>query len=204
MMGILLAAAVAAETVACGGAHPPTVLPPLVPKPRVAACTGGTYRHVTTNGWSEKDWYDFDRLGLCLAETPTTCRTDDSLPHEGYRLEVRKDGVTIVSADPAGEFYARQTLRQLATLTATNAIAIPCCTIEDWPDLRMRGLFLEMNELSPSHMVRQCEVLDGLAKLKYNTVLCDFADNRKSDMYQKFAAYTSCEFIKLMLDEILD
>ena len=116
MMGILLAAAVAAETVACGGAHPPTVLPALVPKPRVAACTGGTYRHVTTNGWSEKDWYDFDRLGLCLAETPTTCRTDDSLPHEGYRLEVRKDGVTIVSADPAGEFYARQTLRQLYAL----------------------------------------------------------------------------------------
>lgn len=34
--------------------------------------------------------------------------------------------------------------------------------------------------------------------------VCDFADNRKSDLYQKFAAYTSCEFIKLMLNEILD
>lgn len=34
--------------------------------------------------------------------------------------------------------------------------------------------------------------------------VCDFADSRKSDMYQKFAAYTSCEFVKLMLDEILD
>lgn len=34
--------------------------------------------------------------------------------------------------------------------------------------------------------------------------VCDFADSRKSDMYQKFAAYTSCEFVKLMIDEILD
>lgn len=34
--------------------------------------------------------------------------------------------------------------------------------------------------------------------------VCDFADSRKSDVYQRFAAYTSCEFVKLMLDEILD
>ena len=34
--------------------------------------------------------------------------------------------------------------------------------------------------------------------------VCDFADSRKSDMFQKFAAYTSCEFVKLMIDEILE
>ena len=33
--------------------------------------------------------------------------------------------------------------------------------------------------------------------------VCDFADDRKSDKYQKFAAFTSCEFVKLMIDEIL-
>ena len=34
--------------------------------------------------------------------------------------------------------------------------------------------------------------------------VCDFADSRKSDVYQRFAAYTSCEFVKLMIDEILE
>ena len=34
--------------------------------------------------------------------------------------------------------------------------------------------------------------------------ICDFADSRKSDKYQKFAAYTSCEFVQLMLEKILD
>lgn len=34
--------------------------------------------------------------------------------------------------------------------------------------------------------------------------VCDFADSRKSDKYQKFAAYTSCEFVRFLLSEILD
>lgn len=34
--------------------------------------------------------------------------------------------------------------------------------------------------------------------------VCDFADSRKSDVFQKFAAYTSCEFVKMMIDRILD
>ncbi len=33
--------------------------------------------------------------------------------------------------------------------------------------------------------------------------VCDFADNEKSDKYQKFAAYTSCEFAKLMYEKYL-
>lgn len=34
--------------------------------------------------------------------------------------------------------------------------------------------------------------------------VCDFADDRKSDKYQKFAAYTSCEFVRFLIEEILD
>ena len=34
--------------------------------------------------------------------------------------------------------------------------------------------------------------------------VCDFADSRKSDKYQKFAAFTSTEFVKLMIEEILE
>lgn len=34
--------------------------------------------------------------------------------------------------------------------------------------------------------------------------VCDFADSRKSDVYQKFAAHTSCEFVQLLLEDILD
>lgn len=33
--------------------------------------------------------------------------------------------------------------------------------------------------------------------------VCDFADSRKSDQYQKFAAYTSCEFGKFLYENYL-
>ncbi len=33
--------------------------------------------------------------------------------------------------------------------------------------------------------------------------VCDFADSEKSDDYQKFAAYTSCEFAKLLYEKYL-
>ena len=33
--------------------------------------------------------------------------------------------------------------------------------------------------------------------------VCDFADERKNDIYQKFAAYTSCGFVKELLENVL-
>ncbi len=33
--------------------------------------------------------------------------------------------------------------------------------------------------------------------------VCDFADNTKSDEYQRFAAYSSCEFAKFLYEKIL-
>ena len=34
--------------------------------------------------------------------------------------------------------------------------------------------------------------------------VCDFADERKDDRYQKFAAYTSCGFVKELLENVLE
>ena len=34
--------------------------------------------------------------------------------------------------------------------------------------------------------------------------VCDFADERKNDVYQKFAAYTSCGFVRDLLEKVLD
>ncbi|MBR0413706.1 MAG: hypothetical protein IJI67_01380 [Clostridia bacterium] len=34
--------------------------------------------------------------------------------------------------------------------------------------------------------------------------VCDFADERKDDRFQKFAAYTSCGFVKALLEEVLE
>ena len=33
--------------------------------------------------------------------------------------------------------------------------------------------------------------------------VCDFADNRKSDYFQRYAAYSSCEFAKFLYEKVL-
>mgnify|MGYP003324750326 CR=1 FL=1 len=50
--------------------------------------------------------------GGVTAEVAVREVTDKALRAEGYRLTVAADGVTIASADAAGAFYARQTLKQ--------------------------------------------------------------------------------------------
>ena len=58
----------------------------------------------------EQVWRD----GTCAyAEKDVRYVRDAALPPEGYRLDIAPGGVTVASADDAGAFYARKTLKQL-------------------------------------------------------------------------------------------
>lgn len=76
---------------------------------------------------------------------------EPALPAEGFRLTITPDGVRAVAADPAGEFYARQALRQLLGPDAFRAADIhsgpwvlPCGEVEDHPRFRWRGCLLDV------------------------------------------------------------
>lgn len=70
---------------------------------------------------------------------------------QAYRLTVTSKGILMEATTETGLFYARQSLNQLrryASLTSyrhtspTNkegTVQIPCMTILDWPDLKLRG-----------------------------------------------------------------
>ena len=66
------------------------------------------------------------REGTCAyVEADVRYVRDAALPPEGYRLEVTTDSITVASADDAGAFYARKTLKQLATGDGGRAAARP-------------------------------------------------------------------------------
>ncbi|MBQ3096582.1 MAG: beta-N-acetylhexosaminidase [Kiritimatiellae bacterium] len=67
---------------------------------------------------------------------------DASLPPEGYRLVVATNGITIASADAAGAFYAKQTLRQLAD-AGKCGLVFPCVEIVDSPAYCWRGVHFD-------------------------------------------------------------
>ena len=110
--------------------------------------------------------------GLCSLKT-VTCSRDASLKPEGYRLTVTPKGVTIMSADDAGEFHARQTLRQLADEKGRYV----CCEIEDAPRYGWRGLMLdEGRHFFGKDVVKG--MLDRMAAHKFNVFHWHLVDDQ--------------------------
>ncbi|HVM07561.1 MAG TPA: family 20 glycosylhydrolase [Acidimicrobiales bacterium] len=89
-------------------------------------------------------------------------RTDRPLPPQGYRLIVRDDGTSeIDAADDAGRFYAEQTLRQLGPSPRPTVI-------EDWPDVLVRGVMLDVSRDKVPTMTTLFGLVDRLSSLKIN------------------------------------
>ncbi len=90
------------------------------------------------------------------------------LPPEGYRLTIAPDGVRIEAADDAGAFYARATLQQLRRESTDGMI--PSGTIEDWPDLPVRAVMLDISRDKVPTMETLRALIDRLAAWKVNQV----------------------------------
>ena len=95
---------------------------------------------------------------------------------EGYTLAVSGDGIVAKARNLRGLYCAMQTLGWILRSRSTPD-SIPNCAITDWPDLEMRGIYLQLSPLHPSKVDRICHVIDTLGTLKYNTLLINFADN---------------------------
>lgn len=110
--------------------------------------------------------------GVCTSRT-VVCARDATLGPEAYRLSVTPGRVAIASADAAGEFRARQTLRQLADAKGRYA----CCEIEDAPRYAWRGLMLdEARHFFGKDAVKR--FLDRMAAHKFNVFHWHLVDDQ--------------------------
>ena len=98
-----------------------------------------------------------------------------SLPAEGYTLKVTKEKISIAASQPAGFFYALQTLKQLLPRnvmagvpdSSINEWSIPCVEIEDAPRFAWRGFMLdEGRHFFGKEAVKR--VIDVMAAYKMN------------------------------------
>lgn len=95
---------------------------------------------------------------------------DLSLPEvEGaYSLRIAPAGISIAARDQLGVFYAIQTLRQIAISPISAEGTLPALVINDWPDLKYRGVVEGFYGTPWSHEVRM-SLIDtyGLYKMNY-------------------------------------
>jgi len=133
----------------CAAAITSTAAVDLIPRPRKVVEGEGTFEC---------------RGDVCLQ---AKCETDASIPKEGYRLSVSRDGVKVVSSDAAGRFYALETLKQLAAKDDKDGVKVPCVEIEDSPRYSWRGFHLDdCRHFFGKETVKR--TLDLMAKYKLN------------------------------------
>ncbi|HEV3351868.1 MAG TPA: family 20 glycosylhydrolase, partial [Acidimicrobiales bacterium] len=119
---------------------------------------------------------------------------DGSLPAEGYRLTIGHESVRLTAADDAGAFYGRATLAQLRTLHAGE---LPVCDIEDWPDLPVRGVMLDVSRDKVPTMRTLEDLIDRLASWKVNQIHLymehTFAYNGHREVWADASPFTADE-----------
>ena len=83
--------------------------------------------------------------GVCKLDVQTKIKviSDKKIPAEGYLLKITPQGILIRHSDSAGEFYARQTLRQMSRDGRLKELE--CCEIEDSPRFPYRGLHFDVS-----------------------------------------------------------
>ena len=119
---------------------------------------------------------------------------DRSLRREGYRIELDHDrGVTVAAAGPAGFFYADATLAQLARIHRGEGL--PVGRVEDWPDLEVRGVMLDVSRTKVPTLKTLFGMVDRLASWKVNHLELymehTYAYEHHAEVWQHSGPYTA-------------
>ena len=146
--------------------------------PPAAALLRETIREVT--GFTPPEEAGNDVPGIWL-------RLDASLSPrgpEGYRVTVRREGMTLESADPRGLIHGVQTIRQLLPVERIVGLRreliewrLACVTIEDQPRFTWRGLMLDCSRTfqSPDYIRK---TIDRMSRYKMNVLHLHLTDDQ--------------------------
>jgi len=101
-------------------------------------------------------------------------KTDKQMSDESYRLEIYKNKILLIGKDYNSVAMGVTTLLQLIK-TAKNDFIIPCCNIEDSPNVKYRGLMVDVaRQWVELQSLRQCVDLCNWYKIKYLHIhFCD-------------------------------
>ena len=120
---------------------------------------------------------------------------------QGYQIvpasKGEKPGLYIAGADPAGAFYATQTLLQLLNVNDKRKLILPLVNVIDCPDLEDRGYFLDVRRESISWDLKQWKQhIDWASSLRFNVILVQIVTSAGG----KLLNYQSKEFPELIND----
>ena len=148
----------------------------LIPVPQKVRFTGGISDFPSSMIYSVIDSLknDVDEYLKSMLGVKTRFSTDEGnivfrfnakMPVQGYMLDIRTGKMTIEYSNRQGLYYA---LVSLKVLKQNYAGKIPCVFIEDYPDLPVRGLMLDISRDKVPKLETLMNIAQLLADLKFN------------------------------------
>jgi hexosaminidase len=127
---------------------------------------------------------EVEPAGSALVRLALDEASRDEVGQEGYRLEITPQQIAMRAAEPAGLFYAIQTLRQLLPpqIFGKHPVekiewSVPCLEITDYPRFGWRGLLID----PARHFLPKDDVLrflDAMALHKLNRLQMHLTDDQ--------------------------
>jgi hexosaminidase len=113
-----------------------------------------------------------DDQGIHLKLVP-----DSALGGEGYKLSISSDRIELYAHQPAGLFYAIQTLLQMIPAGSPPGLRMPAVLIEDTPRFGWRGIMLDVaRHFFPVQDVKR--IIDLIARYKLNRLHLHLTDDQ--------------------------
>jgi len=124
---------------------------------------------------------------------------DDSISNpDGYKIEILPDGIEIYSSTDAGAYYAIQTLKDLAAVYENK---LPCCMMEDWPDFKRRGVYLDCSRGKVPKLSTLKQLVEIFAHWKINELQLYienvFTFKKHPDIGKGYSPFTPAEILEL-------
>ena len=125
---------------------------------------------------------------------------------EDYEITCSKDSLRIKASSEAGVNSALQTLAQIFehVLLETEPqplTALPCFSISDWPDIKARGVMLDISRTKVPTMDTLLTLIDQFSTLKYNQIQLytehTFAFSNHRQAWQDASPYTASDIINI-------
>lgn len=125
---------------------------------------------------------------------------------EKYELLCQSDTLTIDAATENAIYCGLQTLAQIVEDILWRSkkpalTSIPCFTISDWPDIKARGVMLDISRTKVPTMETLLALIDQLATLKYNQLQLytehTFAFSNHKQVWQDASPFTAADIITI-------
>ena len=146
----------------------------LIPKPKKMKVLEDYFEHVLIENVNYEPFNDdrifkeLKKINICIKKTeslntPLLFELDQTLKNEQYKILIKPKQIIVSAATTVGAFYGIKTLQQIL-----KEEQVPCMEIDDYPDLEVRGVMLDISRSKVPNLSTLKKLVDKFATLKLN------------------------------------